>query len=56
MFFYKDGFGIKLPSKVDKPLSKEIKIKNILNCNLYGASGIGSSICCIAVIQIYAET
>ena len=23
LFFYKDGFGIKLPSKVDMPLNKE---------------------------------
>ena len=27
MFFKKDGFGIKLPTKVDMPLSKEIKSK-----------------------------
>ena len=25
MFFYKDGFGIELPMKVDMPLNKETK-------------------------------
>ena len=28
-FFYKDGFGIKTPTKVDRPLNKEMKQNEI---------------------------
>ena len=30
LFFYKDGFGIKHPMKVDMPLNKETKMKQNL--------------------------
>ena len=35
LFFYKDGFGIKLSTKVDIPLNKETKPKLNLSISLF---------------------
>ena len=35
LFFYKEDFGIKLPAKIDMPLNKETKTKQISALFIY---------------------